>query len=76
MKNNDLPPNIASRLREMELHVDTPKKVMALHASVETEHGLGFSPGALARKVPTTVPPRELQTPLSDHRCYLRAQSS
>jgi hypothetical protein len=64
MKYHDLPPKIASRPRGKELHVDASKKVTTLHAVInDTEDGLGFSPGALAQKLPTMMPPRELRHP-------------
>jgi hypothetical protein len=46
-----------------ELHTDAPKRVTTPRVAVDETDGLGFSPGALARKVPTTAPPGGLRHP-------------
>jgi hypothetical protein len=46
-----------------ELHTDAHKRVTTPRIAVDETDGLGFSPRALARKVPTTAPPGELQHP-------------
>jgi hypothetical protein len=58
-----LPPKTARTPRRKELHVDAPKRVTTPRAAVDETNGLGLSPGALAREVPTTAPPRRVTTP-------------